>query len=60
MKVFLSTVIGLMIGYILGIPRCDSHGPNSNDVKKYIYYDQRSGKYYKYRTDIVICPSYLR
>lgn len=60
MKVFVSTLLGLMIGYIIGVPRGDSHGPNSNDVKKYVYFNKGSGKYYRYRTKIVICPSYLR
>lgn len=60
MKVFISTLLGLIMGYIINIPRNNSHGPNSNDVKKYIYFDKKNGKYYKYKTDIVICPSYLR
>lgn len=60
MKVLFSTLLGLMIGYIIGLPKEESHGPNSNDIKKYIYFDKRSGKYYRYGTEIVICPSYLR
>ena len=36
MKVFFSTIFGLIIGYIIGVPKDESHGPNSNDVKKYI------------------------
>ena len=37
MKVFVSTLLGLMIGYIIGVPRGKSHGPNSNefDLKKF-------------------------
>lgn len=61
MKVFISTLIGVMIGYLLSpCGKGELHGPNSNEVKRYIYYDQRSNKYYRYRTEIVICPSYLR
>lgn len=60
MKVFVSTLLGLIIGYVICIPKGESHGPNSNDVKKYIYFDKISGKYYRYGTEIVICPSYLR
>lgn len=60
MKVIFSTLFGLILSYIIYNPIVKMHGPNSNDIKKYIYYDKKKGKYYKYLTDIVICPSYLR
>ena len=60
MKVIFSTLFGLILSYLIYKPIVKTHGPNSNDIKKYIYYDKKKDKYYKYLTDIVICPSYLR
>lgn len=60
MRTLISTILGLLVAYAIAKPVEPVHGPNSNHVKKYIYHDPRSGKYYQYKTEVVICPSYLR
>jgi len=52
-----SIILGLIIGGIIGyfaFIRNDYHGPNSNEIKKYIY--KINDKYYKFDTKVCICP----
>ena len=60
----------LIIGVLLGYFSCDYylnlvnhtiefHGPNSNEIKKWIYHDPNKDKYYKFHTIPYVCPPLL-
>lgn len=53
-KVIISSLCGLMLGYLMGKKKTIIHGPNSNHIKKYIYYDNKNNKYYKFDTELVL------
>ena len=48
-------LIGLLLGIIVMLifKQNSYHGPNSNDIKKNIYF--YDGKYYVFKTDICPC-----
>ena len=54
-------IIIIIIGYIIGYYLMSSwiymnqnfHGPDSNIIRKYIYY--KNGKYYKFEPEVCIC-----
>jgi len=61
----MKTLGNILAGFILGIliykyflqdiyQKQFHHGPNSNQIKKYIY--QKNGKYYQFLTQICPCP----
>lgn len=51
----LLSIIGFIFGYMIGKYRkIIYHGPDSNNIKKYIY--KIGNKYYKFNTEICICP----
>ena len=52
-----SMIAGFIIGiltYKLFLKEAPYHGPNSNDIKKYIY--QSGDKYYQFHSQICPCP----
>ena len=50
-------IIGIVIGYYLNFHETIIyHGPNSNKIKKEIYYDKKTGTCYKLIPKIHICP----
>jgi hypothetical protein len=54
-------VVGYIIGYHLKQYNVIYHGPDSNEIKKYIYYDSEEDKYYRFTPVPYICPpSYNR
>lgn len=49
-------ILGIIVGIYFGRKNMiEYHGPNSNDVKKWVYKD-RDGNYYKFMPEICICP----
>ena len=52
-------IIGLIFGYLIGIkifPDIIYHGPNSNFIRKNIYYDSENDKFYKFTPKISYHP----
>ena len=52
--------LGVLLGYTLGRKRLElnvkHHGPDSNDIKKWIYYCKETKKFYKFTPVPYICP----
>jgi len=46
-------IVGIIL-YKLFLKEIPHHGPNSNDIKKYIYKD--GDKYYQFHSQICPCP----
>lgn len=54
-------LIGLTIGYtiahkLIGLNKIIYHGPDSNEIKKKIFYYKKTKKYYKFIPKPFICP----
>ena len=54
-------IIGIVIGYLIGVKFVQSknyiyHGPDSNEVKKKIFYWSKNGKYYRFIPVPYVCP----
>ena len=50
--------LSFLLGYLISIlyrKRSITHGPNSNDIKKTIYFDENKN-YYRFIPYPVICP----
>lgn len=60
MKIFLIILIGIIIGFIVGIFVIQYgtiyHAPDSNVIKKTIFYCSKTDKYYKFEPVPYICP----
>lgn len=61
----INCVIGLVLGIFIGIYITHNlsviyHGPNSNDIKKYVWHDQHTDKYYKFETIPYVCPPMMK
>jgi len=55
------TIIGIIIGYLVGITYIRHqhiiyHGPDSNEVKKKIFYWPKTDKYYRFIPIPYVCP----
>lgn len=51
----------ILIGYLIGVKFVQTkniiyHGPDSNEVKKKIFYWPKNGKYYKFIPIPYVCP----
>jgi hypothetical protein len=56
-KTVLSCILGFWIGYVLYKKKMTKvKGPNSNSVKKNIYYDKNNSKCFVLTPNPVICP----
>lgn len=54
---FLGILTGYLIGkYLLGVNNTIYHGPDSNDIKKQIFYCPKRKKYYKFTPKPYVCP----
>lgn len=57
MRLISSLLLGLIMGLIIGkcfILPIKHHGPNSNEIIKYIY--QKDNKFYTFTPEICPCP----
>jgi len=55
----ISIVIGYILGYILiktFICNTIYHGPDTNQIRKKIYIDKQTNKYYRFIPKICFCP----
>ena len=56
----LRIVIGVVLGGFIGMwakrNRIVHKGPSSNQVKREIYHDQITGKYYRFEPFVTVCP----
>lgn len=60
-KMGLFFILGTVIGYLIGVKFMHHkgiiyHGPDSNEVKKKIFYWPKNGKYYKFIPVPYVCP----
>ena len=60
-KLLIKIIIGSLIGYILGVYIVQRknvlyHGPDSNEIKKYVFHCSKTNKYYKFTPVPYICP----
>ena len=65
LKFILNFIIGCLIGICIGWYTTNSynvvyHGPNSNDIKKWIWYSPSHEKYYKFNVVPYVCPPMLK
>lgn len=57
MKIY--ALYGFVMGYIFGIilfPNYIYHGPDSNIIRKNIYYNSKNNKYYKFIPKLSVHP----
>lgn len=60
-SVFINIVIGICVGMCIGMLYITKmcviyHGPNSNEIKKWIWHNTEDGLYYKFDTIPYVCP----
>lgn len=60
----LSCLLGLIIGYSIAYYKLHSsaieyHGPNSDEIKRWVWFDSNENKYYKFKTIPFVCPPTL-
>lgn len=54
-------MVGTLIGwYITNQFNVIYHGPNSNEIKKWIWYNREDDSYYTYETVPYVCPPLMR
>jgi len=54
-------ILGIMIGlYITRHLSVIYHGPNSNEIKKWIWYYPVENKYYKFEAIPYVCPPMMK
>lgn len=54
-----SVILGFLLGYLLVtlyFPNNPIHGPDSNQIKREIYFDQSAGSCYQMIPEMCICP----
>ena len=54
LNIIIGFILGLIISYYINAIRY--HGPNSRDIKKKIYKSRVTGKCYKMKPKIYVCP----
>lgn len=57
----LSIIIGLIVGWFIGVHVKHRHqrvikGPSSNRIKRHVYHDTETGKYYRFEPYVTVCP----
>ena len=49
-------LFGFWLGTLLNPRRHIIHGPDSNDVKRHIFYNEETRQYFKLSPEITFCP----
>ena len=65
MTFILNGVCGLIIGILIGLYIISTfnviyHGPNSNEIKKLVWFCEQDGLYYKFDTVPYVCPPLMK